>query len=844
VVSTPGVTLGIVRTASAIYQRVFRSASAGDSVHHWKRRNEVVLEPVGPAYSQLRVSWKALAAVTEWNAITLGHVLAILRSSVADHESLRDAENLPAVGLAVLPPAPPRATAANPRAYRGTKFKPKKPTALVTDLRPYLLLRRHIAHVLELLDYDEPGDPYVVGNFRVDASANFDPWFVSYMLPVFSKLRWAEINALYVLARALDLEHDVELRNAVITIRYFVTTPSDTLAWLNFLYAHPAELRLGIAEILVAAWMCKHAPPSIDVAMAFAAAAPVALFKVYEALASGASTAYLLSGLQLDAIWTANRTSLPVGQVDVTDLISSTVERLANAMELDSGAAFWQRRLWEMTGSQPELIDCLGSESFARLSPTAAFESIRCFNCSEWLQFNDSCLRRFLRCCVEIVDFASKLELSYQCKFIAAFRIVDWECCTTAIEVAGTFRRGVTLNRRIAQPPFSTQPQAQRVLAELVFLNERVVTSLVDEQDYSWLALEQACVRKNRALMLSVGLNVMERRAADLMTQGFAQAPAALMQTAVRLYDFKLEQALEIIDQYLASSLACCDADKLPVAELCKLVAPVARAGGPNPVRRALRLHLEGKRQLTDEQLRRHRTRIVQSITLIRLAALRQLADRVLAHRIGRDAIADQSLRHGLGLMAQSGRNRRGLQKFLQAHEAGDVSWVQRHPTTQQWLRGHPLLNLEHWLNGISVEESIEGIGPITISIAQDPLDALKLGTYVSTCLGRGGGFEFSAAAVVLDINKQVAYARDATGAVVGRQLLAISKDSQLVCYAVYGSVKTKQLEPLFRRFDVELAAKLKLPIFQRDRASDDYANVEQILSQDWWDDGDWNPLS
>ena len=139
---------------------------------------------------------------------------------------------------------------------------------------------------------------------------------------------------------------------------------------------------------------------------------------------------------------------------------------------------------------------------------------------------------------------------------------------------------------------------------------------------------------------------------------------------------------------------------------------------------------------------------------------------------------------------------------------------------------------------------------------------------------------EYAAAAVVLDINKQVVYARDRHGAVVGRQLLAISQGDQLVCYSVYGNTSNKDLERVFRAFDMLFAAKLALPIFSdnapaiatdipfnnsdgdvapnaeasdaaddddaeeaTDDAAADFGDVAMILSHEWWDDCAWDPF-
>ena len=91
------------------------------------------------------------------------------------------------------------------------------------------------------------------------------------------------------------------------------------------------------------------------------------------------------------------------------------------------------------------------------------------------------------------------------------------------------------------------------------------------------------------------------------------------------------------------------------------------------------------------------------------------------------------------------------------------------------------------------------------------------------------------AAAVVLDVNKQVVYARDPRGSVIGRQLVAMSEAGELVCFSVYGTIKPALLEPLFRAFDRAFAAALGCPVF----GGDDY-EISAILSLEWWDDTPW----
>ncbi len=114
----------------------------------------------------------------------------------------------------------------------------------------------------------------------------------------------------------------------------------------------------------------------------------------------------------------------------------------------------------------------------------------------------------------------------------------------------------------------------------------------------------------------------------------------------------------------------------------------------------------------------------------------------------------------------------------------------------------------------------------------------LKMGTYVGSCLGLGGSFAYSAAAVALDVNKQVLYARDGQGSVVARQLVAISDVDELVPFSVYPGSAPEWLRRGFDEYDTELAMALGVPRVDPAKGS----NVELVLSQEWWDDGVWNP--
>jgi hypothetical protein len=201
------------------------------------------------------------------------------------------------------------------------------------------------------------------------------------------------------------------------------------------------------------------------------------------------------------------------------------------------------------------------------------------------------------------------------------------------------------------------------------------------------------------------------------------------------------------------------------------------------------------------------------------------------------EKIETSTVRHALAMLGDVNVHRRQLRRMLAASLSGDPGWRLRHPRTQEWFTRHPKLAREVWLEGVEMRGEVVGVGEVRLAIETDPLEALKLGTYVGSCLARGGYLEHSAAAVVLDVNKQVVYARDQRGSVVGRQLIAISEADELVCFRVYGTVKTDLLEPLFGEYDRTFAARLGLTLFVD--AAAEY-EIATILSHDWWDDSAW----
>ena len=166
--------------------------------------------------------------------------------------------------------------------------------------------------------------------------------------------------------------------------------------------------------------------------------------------------------------------------------------------------------------------------------------------------------------------------------------------------------------------------------------------------------------------------------------------------------------------------------------------------------------------------------------------------------------------------------------------------YLATHPHTQAWYRKHSLVNREVWEQGISIIGVVNGKS-IRIGIERDPLEILKMGTYVGSCLGLGGLCTYSSAAVLLDDNKHVLFARDHQQTVIARQLIAISADDELVCFEVYPLSANSTMKKLFKEYDINFSHALGLPLYQPDDNDQKDCQIEHILSTDWWDDDAWN---
>lgn len=135
----------------------------------------------------------------------------------------------------------------------------------------------------------------------------------------------------------------------------------------------------------------------------------------------------------------------------------------------------------------------------------------------------------------------------------------------------------------------------------------------------------------------------------------------------------------------------------------------------------------------------------------------------------------------------------------------------------------------------------IEGVGTVTVQTANgrqlhlaledDPLEIFRMGAHFQTCLSPGGANFFSVFANAADINKRVLYARDSAGKVVGRCLLALTVQAQLLVFEPYCHDSHAGFPQICADFARDLARRMGTQVVSRGK-------VPTLVASDWYDDG------
>ncbi|HKE19139.1 MAG TPA: hypothetical protein VKB80_29895 [Kofleriaceae bacterium] len=176
----------------------------------------------------------------------------------------------------------------------------------------------------------------------------------------------------------------------------------------------------------------------------------------------------------------------------------------------------------------------------------------------------------------------------------------------------------------------------------------------------------------------------------------------------------------------------------------------------------------------------------------------------------------------------------RALARELLRARAGPPPWDLRdHPANRTFLRRLESLGIDAapWLDGIGAIERPSAAGALSFTLEADPLEVFHMGGHFRTCLSPGAENFFSVLANAADINKRVLFARTATGSVMGRRLVCLTRDGAMLVFHAYCHQESIDFDGMSGRIIGELAARMGTRLASS-------GQVPCLVASRWYDDG------
>ncbi|MFZ6768107.1 hypothetical protein ACO0LM_13685 [Undibacterium sp. Di26W] len=767
----------------------------------------------------------------------------------------------------------PVATAANPRAFRGTKYQPPKPAQPDFDLCTWLADQRLLDAFFARHDFvnspvlDAQGQLISLAADQVPSSAAL--FFGHWKMPV----------------QGLPVFSDGFRRYFLWQLR--TSSTDQQLAWLQIWHSHnsmQADDEWRSENLYLLAHMC-----ALDVTQCHGAELaqllpvnrqniflrllilevqgrlsvqqmnPEQLMRLHELTEDGARFEYYLGNVLRNLSWQVSvEYSLAgcllfemSGEIDLSSFrlvaMHDCKEELIDIIMQACGCARIRMHstLWRACGELPGLAQLLRETCWGKLTAQTADNLINVIFQFRWLDDDANRLAKwgaYLQVYPRFHTALIQLTGEVQEKLVLLwYQLIDG--LNDNAEICATVEDALPLMQMLAQPPYSNNIDYGYALPNLItYLPVHLRRALPDLGRHFWYLFERACRRENDTRLLAFGIAGMAELSPALLWQGLQSAAPRLFHTLRLLGSLEYERRLQFMREQMQTDWFACDWAALDLQTANRKMLALSKMSKlDSPLPRRLRLHFEGEITLTDMQVQRH-----CRLTLARLPALRLRAlEQAIWHDMDKSfQLREQSpsAHHALQLLAgldsRPSSNRKGLRRFLQNTKAGKPLSYLDHPLNLDWYAAHPRVNKAQWQTGLQKTTIVDGAS-VQLAFERDPFEILKLGTYVGSCLSVGGFCNYSAVACLLDANKQVIYARNEKGVVIARQLVAIDEKDRLFCCAVYPYQCSPAMRAAFKAYDQELADLLGLELY-REKEDSSY-DVATVLAQCWWDDGLWS---
>ena len=816
-------------------------------------------------------SWKAVSKVRTWNADLLYHVLRVLLTTVPvfPRKNLR----LPLLDLET-EQATPKKTAANPRGLRAKKGKEQKSKSLPEiDLRPYLCDPKSVSTILyKLKPYWQDAidrlrkskfdvstlaqtpkftvEPYL--RFHHSGSSNVKRTklprnFIQFLLFWLSNLPWRKLKKFLSLYYKLRLERDETLLGAVSRLLAHCE-PEQALVWLQIARDLPAGKRYSFLLILLEreTWdldFKKYPPKAIGDLCAMIPYSHLEdrMDDLFWNLNSNVSIQCLVAGYKL-----AEKYGWDYHLVLAGDCPNYPTKKTENLIQwLKCKSSWLPLGIWKKFGVHKDWGILILRPEWKQYSPeTARYFIERFFVWVDDHKRGELKKRKALQFLNNIDNALQNMSKEYHSDFFKHLAEIY-----ETLDNKDTFEKYLKpiceLFIRLAQKPipYSTLYSHTSLTTLIQLTRGNIRQRFINAPNTSFLKLDKACETGNKKDRVSWGLYNLTDQLPEFVVNSFIHFPGKLIKVTERLGSMRFINRHETVKQFARHQLLKVDFQKVSPRQLYRLVERYRQSGMTHPVPKKLQDHFKEKIKLNETRIQGYHEKSKNNFLSFVLDILNQHVLDTMS-RFYPSAKEKDNWEHTLQFLNWVDTNRRGLKNFLKAYFGGNNHYVENHPETKKWFAKHKRIDKDLWNQGILFCRRTEKHGPVHIELESDPLEILKMGTYVGSCLSLGGSYAYSAVAVLLDLNKQVLYARDQNNKVLGRQLVALSENDELVCFEVYPLTASSRIKNLFFEYDIDFSKALDIDLHEGKFSKHKEYEIKQILSKHWSDDYAWNKIA
>jgi len=855
-----------------------QSKTTSPSYIYETTRHPLIMVPrsIYPNARRLLDAWQAISESTFLTEHVFDCLVLLLRHTVpALHSSARAFRPL-TIGEKG---SSFRATAARPRAYKGTRDRPpKQPQSNPHDLRLYLssldgtqrlweYIRHHIPHYVTRVggnlatarnqpsgktDQDLALSLLIPNLQKSERSERWPPLFLQHIVSSPGGSTALERRECLSLFYALNLESEPSLLSGISRIARLGDIAHARL-WGRVIRQQPVERRNSFVAHIIEENCCAIFPNE-SLSQGFEELNHLTNSSNYHlwirrflaGWRQGTSLDYLVAGFKIASQFRPGHEFSSIGKCP--DFPLKQIEDLACYFpNTDSDLGYRLLRAWERSAQLNNFTGVLRDISWFKFPPETAYRIFELILDVCWYYENSPRYRHiwsvFRSELSSIERVVCGLPLEYQVR--ALDELYGYICQDgNYSDLRVRLRRSYQLLLKTCCPPHASDVEVSDVAGVFLSLKDPSLwAEFLTAISTSFLELDRVAQRKNEERLVAYGVHAICDVIPAFAVESFRKAPRSLFKVAKTLGCLSYPVRIQLMRELAGHPLFSSELEYLPILDACKRLLDLCGTHIWNPMPHYLKRWACGEYHLSQDRVVRYFQMCFDNLDRARLSLIDHQALAHLCHGLPK-VHAKGAVQHAVQLLGSIDHNRRGLRRFLHAYWNGQFSYLAEHPATQAWVKRHPKISVKIWKEGLVLSERI-GRMSIELKIEDDPMEVLKMGTYVGSCLGLGGVCADSSAAVLLDMNKQVVYARDQHGKVLGRQLLALSKDDQLVCFSVYPLNTKSQVHALFLKYDRDFAKLLGLPLYKEDKDGRQQSyDIENILSDYWWDDGPWDSPS